>query len=270
MQLYRRLIYCVRVFLAFFRASLAARLTDRGDFLIGIFSIALYQGVGLVFLAVVFQHIPQLFGWTFSQILFVFGAFQVVTGLFYFFFSWTLWFSSDYLIEGGLDALLYRPAPAFLQIVAEGVGESIAELPGSVFGIAILLVAARGMETRIPLSTAALFALLLVAGVAILGAIFTLLALSSFWFRATRSAGEPLLGVLDFAQYPLLIYPRWLRVVFTFLIPLGFVAYWPSAWALGSAPSSIIALTFAWVLVLWAIVALVWRRGLRRYESTGS
>lgn len=270
MQFHEPLRHCGRVFLAFFQASLAARLTDRGDFLIGVFSIALHQGLGIVFLATVFQHIPQLSGWSFSQVLFIFGAFQVVTGLFYCFFSWTLWFSDVYLISRCLDTLLCRPAPVFLQIVAEGVGKSIAELPGIAFGTAILLVATRGMSTRIPLSSAVMFAILIVAGVAILGGLFTLLALSSFWFRATRSAGEPLLSVLDFAQYPLSIYSRWLRVVFTFVIPLGFVAYWPSAWALGIAPASIGALTFGWALVLWTVVTLVWKRGLRRYESAGS
>jgi ABC-2 type transport system permease protein len=270
MQFYEYLRHCGRVFLAFFQASLAARLTDRGDLLIGTFSIALHQGLGVAFLATVFQHIPQLSGWSFPQVLFVFGAFQVVTGLFYFLFSWTLWFSDVYLISRRLDALLCRPAPVFLQIVAEGVGKSIAELPGIVLGIAILLVATRGMSTRIPLSSAVMFSVLLVAGVAILGGLFTLLALSSFWFRATRSVGEPLLSILDFAQYPLPIYSRWLRVVFTFVVPLGFVAYWPSAWVFGIAPASIVALTFGWALALWTVVALIWRFGLRRYESAGS
>lgn len=270
MGLLRNIRHSASVVLAFMWLSLKSRWVDRGDFLIGALSIALHQGLGIAFLGVVFGHIPYLAGWEFPEVLFVFGAFHIVTSLFYFFFSWTLWFSDLYLVNRRLDAILCRPVPALLQIVSEGAGRSLAELPGLVFGAAILAYAANRLALEISPLEGVAFALLLLAGAAILGGLFTLLALSAFWFGATRSAAEPLLPVLDFAQYPLTIYAGWLRFVFTFLLPLGAVSYWPSAWFLRADPASLAWVAIPWIFGLWATVCVTWRIGVRRYQSAGT
>lgn len=266
----RRSCHGAAVVLAFLWLSLKSRWVDRGDFLIGAVSIALHQGLGIAFLSVVFGHIPRLAGWSFPEVLLVFGAFHTVTGLFYLVFSWTMWFSNVYLINRRLDAVLCRPVPALLQIVAEGVGRSLAELPGLAFGVAILAYSAGRMGLEVSLPQVIVFAFLLLAGAATLGGLFTLLALSAFWFRATRSAAEPLLPVLDFAQYPLTIYAGWLRFVFTFVLPLGAVSYWPSAWFLGANRLATVLVVLPWTLAVWAMVSIVWARGVRRYQSAGT
>jgi len=266
----RRVRHGAEVVLGFLWFSLKSRWVDRGDFLIGAISIALHQGLGIAFLSVVFGHIPQLAGWSFPEVLFIFGAFHTVTGLFYLVFSWTMWFSNVYLVNRRLDVVLCRPAPALLQIIAEGIGRSLAELPGLAFGIAILVYSARQMSMAISLPQALVFALLVLAGAATLGGLFTLLALSSFWFGATRSAAEPLLPVLDFAQYPLTIYAKWLRFAFTFVLPLGAVSFWPSIWLLRAPPSASSLVVLPWTVAIWGAVSIAWRQGVRRYQSAGT
>jgi len=262
--------HSTRVVLGFMRLSIKSRWVDRGDFLIGALSIALHQGLGIAFLGVVFGNVPHLAGWEFAEVLFVFGSFHTVTSLFYFFFSWTLWFSDLYLVNRRLDAILCRPVPALLQIIAEGAGRSLAELPGLAFGVTILTYSANRLVLEVSPPKGVALALLLLAGVAVLGGLFTLLALSAFWFRATRSAAEPLLPVLDFAQYPLTIYSGWLRFVFTFLLPLGAVSYWPGAWLLRAETASLAWVAIPWVLGLWVAVSVIWRVGVRRYQSAGT
>ena len=265
-----RLVQWIRILAQYLGASVRARLLDRGDLTIAALSILLHHALGLAFLSIVFLHIPDVAGWRYTDVLVVYGAFQIVTALFYFFFSWTLWFSSLYLIERRLDTLLVRPAPTLLLVVAEGAGQSLAELPGADLGITLVILALRAGGHSLTGAQGLAFALLLLCGVAILGGLFTLLALSAFWVRSRRSPAEPLMSTLEFAQYPQTIYAPWLRALFTFVFPLAFVASQPSTWALGLATSAGPWYGLLWAALFWLAVVVVWRQGVRRYESAGS
>jgi len=82
-------------------------------------------------------------------------------------------------------------------------------------------------------------------------------------------------GGAEAGQYPFSIYARWFRRVFTFVVPLGAVSYYPVVTILGipdpiGAPRWVgwctPAAGFAFLLVALA----VWTRGVRWYASTGS
>lgn len=75
--------------------------------------------------------------------------------------------------------------------------------------------------------------------------------------------------LLDFAQYPLDIYSHALSVILTFVVPLGFIAFYPSAWVLreGFPPYRILAAGLA--LLFGGGGYALWQRGLRCYRSAG-
>lgn len=257
-------------YFAFLGKTLKSRAADPGDFWIEALSVILYQGLGLAFLSVIFGHVTGLAGWSFGEVLFIFGAFQVVTSLFYLFFPWTLWFSDHYLVRRGLDVILVRPLPPFLQVMAEGAGAGLSELTGVVLGAGIIAFASQAIGWQPTITDLALFILALFCGMLILGGMFTSLAMFGFWAKTTNSAATPLMEILEFGQYPLTIYPSWLRWAFTFLLPLGFVAFVPSAMVLGREARTWVGFGWLWALGIWAFAVLVWRRGLRRYESAGN
>ena len=51
------------------------------DFLIGLFGFFFTQIMGIVFLYLVFQQIPNLQGWTFEQLIFIYGFAQLPRGI---------------------------------------------------------------------------------------------------------------------------------------------------------------------------------------------
>jgi ABC-2 type transport system permease protein len=75
----------------------------------------------------------------------------------------------------------------------------------------------------------------------------------------------------DLARYPITIYAVGVRLVIGLVIPFAFASYFPVALLLGDRP-------YAWVGLLTPVVAgwcvaaalLLFRRGLRRYESAGN
>ncbi|MFN3346625.1 MAG: ABC transporter permease [Candidatus Bipolaricaulaceae bacterium] len=258
------------LYLGFLGQVLKSRAADPADFWVEVLSIFLYQGLGLAFISVIFAHVPELAGWSLAEILLIFGVFQMVTSLFYLFFPWTLWFSRHYLLRRALDVILVRPFPPLLQVMAEGTGQGLSELTGVVLGMGIVVYAFRVLDRQLSVAGVGLLLLGVACGTLILGGLFTLLAMLGFWAKASSSAATPLMEILEFGQYPLTIYSPWLRWVFTFLLPLGFVAFVPAGVALGQASGTWLIASVLWAAGLWALALFLWRRGLRRYESAGS
>lgn len=106
-------------------------------------------------------------------------------------------------------------------------------------------------------------------GLAILGGLFTLLAALSFWIPGSTSLASPLITLMDFAQYPMDIYNSQLRFVLTFVIPLGFIAFYPSASILREGYQHYLWVAVALAAALGGGGYSLWRLGLRRYESAG-
>ncbi|MFO3796926.1 MAG: ABC transporter permease [Anaerolineales bacterium] len=258
------------LYLGFLVQVLKSRAADPADFWVEVFSIILYQALGLAFISLIFTHITELAGWNFAEVLFIFGVFQIVTSLFYLFFPWTLWFSRYYLLQRALDVILVRPFPPLLQVMAEGTGQGLSELTGIVLGTGIVVYAFRILGWPSSIVTVGLLVFGIVCGALLLGGLFTSLAMLGFWAKASSSAATPLMEVLEFGQYPLTIYSPWLRWLFIFFLPLGFVAFVPSSMVLRDASRTWLIASGLWTLGLWALALSLWRRGLRRYESAGS
>jgi ABC-2 type transport system permease protein len=77
------------------------------------------------------------------------------------------------------------------------------------------------------------------------------------------------------SQYPLPIYRRWFRDLFTYAIPLGCVNYFPGIAILGRADPLGTPGFVGWIAPLAGPVFLIvclqgWRIGVRHYRSTGS
>jgi ABC-2 type transport system permease protein len=98
------------------------------------------------------------------------------------------------------------------------------------------------------------------------------IGLGSFWIHDCRpiywiwQKGLFLLGGL---LVPLELYPDWLRTI-ALWSPFAAILHGPGSLALGSATPVLAALRLcAWLVIALAIVALMFRRGLRRIDAGG-
>ncbi len=244
----------------------------RGDFLVGALTSVLTTAINVVFIWVIFQNVPNLLGWKFEELLMIYGFSQLAWGIFAtFFLSWTVTFPELYIIEGYLDRILLRPLPPLFQLTMENV-----ELRQGVVNLikgAILIWYA---QYAMPELTFTPWHWLLSAGLALLGgaiysAMFAIFATASFWLKDRAGIVSPLFTLSNAARWPLTIYGPALELVLTWIIPLGFVAFYPAA--LITRPDQyrmmIIAMPLM-ALALFLLTSWVFARGLRVYESTGS
>jgi len=106
--------------------------------------------------------------------------------------------------------------------------------------------------------------------------VLVLQATSAFWTVEGMEVWSAFTyGGLTMSQYPLSIYRWWFRGLFTYVIPLGSICYYPGLVILGRAdPLGAPAYT-GWIAplagpVFLALCLQVWRLGVRHYQSTGS
>ena len=102
-------------------------------------------------------------------------------------------------------------------------------------------------------------------------AITVLAGCAAFWVLDAY----PVLGLAwklrEFAPYPMNIFDGAFRFTFTFIIPLGFVAFYPSQLFL--QPEEVSSLIYFSPLVgigLFALTYWVWTKGVNSYTGTGS
>jgi ABC-2 type transport system permease protein len=82
-------------------------------------------------------------------------------------------------------------------------------------------------------------------------------------------------GGVETAQFPVTIYRPWFRVLFTFVIPLATINYFPLHAILNRKDSLGSTPLLQWISPLAGVIFLlvclqVWRYGVTRYSSTGS
>src|SRR5512138_3038479 len=127
----------LRLFGLYFSQYAKARLEYRADFFSSVLASFLGTAAAFGLLLIVFSRVPAVKGWSFAEMVFLYGFSLVPLGVFNV-FSWNLYLFADrYLIEGRFDRVLLRPVSSVFQILFESFRlESIQETLTGLFAVA--------------------------------------------------------------------------------------------------------------------------------------
>jgi ABC-2 type transport system permease protein len=242
----------------------------RLDFFIGIFAIFITNALSIVFFWVIFQHIPVLNGWRFEQILFLVGLSYLTIAMWHVFLSGP----SPHRIErhirnGEFDRILLKPInPLLLLIISriddDGFGDIIA-------GILILSYASSTLSITWTLQNIAFIILTMFGGVLIIFSVILLLSTATFWIVRSGMLSQIFWPLIKFVELPLDIYNPFVIFFLTFILPFGFVNYYPAQVFLGKGLLTYVSyLTPLVGIILFFIAYSAWKYGIKNYTSTGS
>ena len=110
----------LRLYSAFIRIAVRSRMQYRSDFIFGIISIFVLNGVNLSLIWVLISRFQSLAGWTFWEIVMLYATFLISHSFFAVFF-WHLGWLEDMIIEGRFDQFLIRPCSPLLQFIGSEV-----------------------------------------------------------------------------------------------------------------------------------------------------
>lgn len=253
--------------------SMRAQLQYRMSFALQ--SLGHFLTTGIEFLGVwaLFDRFGRLGSWSLAEAAFFYGVVNVS-----FAFAEALTTGVDHLGDlvrrGEFDRMLLRPRSPVLQLVAYEL--ALRRIGRLLQGGAILGFASLSLGVDWTLGKSLLLAATLLGGVCLFLGLFLLQATAAFWTTETLELMNTLTyGGVETAQYPLAIYARWFRGIFTFVVPLAAIAYFPVV-ALLERPDPLGSpLWFQRAAPLLGMLFLLgalgfFRLGLRHYQSTGS
>ncbi|MBK7188138.1 MAG: ABC-2 family transporter protein [bacterium] len=264
-----QLAWQARIFGAYFVQFLKMRLAYRMDFFIDTLAVGFSLLIQLAVLSVLFGKVSALDGWSYPQVLFIYGFSLVPLGLFNLVSVNLYGFADEYLIGGRFDRVLLRPVGSLAQVIFESF--NVSGLNEILLGLAVMIHA--GMKLGLDFGVTDVLALLVLAPGAALVYLGVFLGITavSFWFEDKMGLAPPVYNLIRFSRYPLTIYSLPVRIFLTFVLPFAWVAFYPAAWFVGGPGLAKVAMATPLVgVVVFGGAALLWRRGVRNYVSTGS
>ncbi|MBG0785174.1 MAG: ABC-2 family transporter protein [Anaerolineaceae bacterium] len=258
-----------------FRIQIRSQLQYPVSFILEVISGAIILGFFFVAFALAFSQFDSIGGWTLGEVAFVWGISEFSFGIMDMLFSGFDYDTFGPLVrKGQFDQLLLRPASITLQVlgsrfVIRRLGKILEGLIIFIFGLSRLSIAWTPVKVLyIPV--------MVLSQVCFYGSLFIAGATTTFW---TMERLEILniftYGGNEIMSYPMHIFPRPIRMIFTFIVPAIFMSYFPAVFILNKpdplhAPGFFSFLApFLGIVMMWLALRF-WRFGIRNYQSSGS
>jgi ABC-2 type transport system permease protein len=253
----------------FLKQYIKSLIEYRADFILGLIGFILVQCAGVIFIKLIFNTIPDLSGWSFYEILFIYGFAQIPRGIDHVFTD-NLWMlSGQIIVDGKFDKYLIRPLNPLFQLIAErfqpdGFGELI-------IGIILVVISSSNLNITFTFGKILLLLFAIICASFIYTAIKLAVASIAFWIKFAQSYLFMTYQLSNFARYPMGIYPSAIKGILTFIIPFAFTGYYPGVYFLGKGSLFTgIILTFVVAVIGMCIAYMIWLKGISKYESSGS
>ena len=259
-----------------YRAVLASRVRSQRSYRTG-FAIDLGSSllVGLIELAevwVLFHSVGSLGGFTFTEILLVFGMADLAFSMADLSFGHCDRLPT-YLRLGTLDAFYLRPQPLLLQLITSDI--SLRRLARAAVGLVALGWALAINDIAWTLPHVLLLVVALLSGYATFSALFVWAAGMQFFLIDARELTNAFVyGGRYAATQPASVWSRPLQVVFGFFFPMAFTAFLPALVLLDKTGPAWLPAWLGWCTPLaaiwaWSMALLSWRWGVRHYQGGG-
>lgn len=253
-------------------AGARSEMQYRLDFYAQLLGIVLQYGAGMATISLILGRFHQIDGWQLGELALLYALVFLTSGL-----AIALFLSfievGEVLVRGEFDRFLLRPLHPFILCAAY-------RFPAYSWGYVVLgfsmLVWALG-KVQIAWTTVKVVYLLLtvVGGTLIQGSLMVLIGALAFWFLRTDTLYySVVMPFRDVISYPITIFPRVLRFLFTFVIPLAFVNFFP-AHVLLDRSDVLFHPLFNWATPVVGVLCFagscaVWQFGLTKYQGAGS
>ncbi len=257
-----------RLYGLFFIQRLKILMEYRLNFFIGAFSFVLVQSVGLVGVWAIMRQVPSLNGWTFPELLLIYGLIHLSKSISHMFADnlWTL--GHAYIRTGSFDRFMVRPINPLFHLLADrfchdGIGDFLV-------GAALVVYASQALHIPWSFFNLAYLVVMTLSGGMIFIGLNLVTATSAFWIIESVPVTQIVHATHEFAFYPLDMYNQVIKLGLTWIIPFGFASFYPASYLAGRDVGAL-----AWIGPLVAALLLVlayrvWLFGLKHYGSTGS
>jgi len=241
--------------------------------------LSICAGLGLnyvwigVSLKVLVDRFQPLSGWTFPQLVFLYGLSLMSRGVMSI-ISFQSREIDRFVTRGEFDLMLLQPLEMTFHFSINRI--NVVGLVHLGIGAGYFLYGARLAGFAWTPQHVAEVLLVVAGGTLIYWSYLMLISSIAFWTMRSQPLVDASMELMARGTYyPLTIYPWGMQALLTFVLPLGFIGFYPACDFLGQNANTSLPLDMAlWTPVVGAMLfflaLVVFAAGLRRYESAGS
>ena len=222
----------------------------------------------LIVVYALFDKFKLLNTYDINEILLGFSILWLGFGIFDVFFRG--WDHFDQLIiSGNFDTLLIRPRSLFITVI----GSEIAYEKTSIIVIALGLLIYSFIKVAGIISIAKIVLLILsvISAIIFYFSLFIIGAALSFkTIQGLEVVNVFTYGSRQLGQYPLSLFGKTIRIIFTYVLPLSLINYYPIKFISGATNNYLYILLPFSVIILLIISVIIFKIGLKSYQGTGS
>jgi ABC-2 type transport system permease protein len=253
---------------AFLKVNIQMSLAYRADTVVNILLNLMWLGWELLSLSIIFNNTETIGGWDFGELIALLGVFRLVHTL----MIALIWPNTEKfnqsIRDGSMDYTLLQPINSMFLVTFSRITVWRA---WDLVLAAILIVVGINLagDTTTPLQIL-IFILLTVSGAIVIYSLWIVLIALTFWFTKFDNNVTILQALLDAGRYPVTVYPVWLRILVTFIIPIAVATTIPLQALRGDLNLGRALMFVAIGVASFVVASQVWKRGLKQYSGASS
>jgi ABC-2 type transport system permease protein len=253
---------------AFLKVNIQMSLAYRADTVVNILLNLMWLGWELLSLSIIFNNTDTIGGWDFGELIALLGVFRLVHTL----MIALIWPNTEKfnqsIRDGSMDYTLLQPINSMFLVTFSRITIWRA---WDLILAAILIIVGVNMsgDTTTPLQFLT-FIILTISGAIIIYSLWIVLIALTFWFTKFDNNVTILQALLDAGRYPVTVYPAWLRILVTFVVPIAVATTIPLQGLRGELTISRVFMFLVIGMVSFIIASQVWKRGLKQYSGASS
>ena len=239
--------------------ALIREMLNKTTFISNIVFMILNNASFLIQWIILFALKDNIGGYSFRQVLLLWGIAASTYGISRFFFK-KAFSLSETINNGKLDSFLVQPKNVLLSCITTDVEPSA--LGDIIYGYIMLIL------YGITFTNFILFTIFIICGGLILTSISVIFSSLSFWFNKTDIVVDTYNSLMvNFATYPDGIFKKSVKIMFYTLIPIGIVNHIPIK--VLTHFNLILFILVILITILFIIFAfLIFNKGLKKYSSS--
>lgn len=258
----------IKLTLSYLRIGIANEMQYRTNFFIQLLQSIIALATGLIGLALVFSHTTELGGWSQPELLVVMGVFILMGGIIQALIQPNMQRLMDEIQEGTLDFALTKPVDG--QIIVSVREFQFWKLTDAVVGLIVLAVAVLQIHHQMGIWQMLAFVIALILGSIMIYNFWLILTTTAFWLIRVWELVNLFQGLYAAGRWPISIYPDWLRISLTFLVPVAFAVTVPAEALTNRLTLLTLVGAFALTTFLLVVARLIWRLGVRSYSGASA
>ncbi len=258
----------IKLISAFLKVNLQIMLAYRTDTIVNILINLMWLGWELLSLSIIFSNTTQLGGWGIGELIALLGVFRLVNML----MAAIIWPATEKfntsVRDGSLDYTLLQPANSLFLITFSRI--VVWRVWDLILGIVLIVTGLRISGSSVSLVNLSQFMLLAASGAVVIYSLWVVLVGATFWFVKFDNNVTILQALLDSGRYPATIYPPWLRLIVTYLVPIALATTVPLQGLRGDLTNGQVLIFLGVGVASFLIAYQIWRAGVRKYSSASS